>query len=91
MSAYVRKSSTTEKEKVQLSKYDIGLVLVMCADLVNLCAKLTAKIDPAAGAMLAYLRDEIVAGNEDELDEVRATNLILGNGRASVREPSRLK
>jgi hypothetical protein len=73
----------------QRSRHDIGVMLAMCADLVNLCAKLTRKIDPAAAAMLAYVRDDIVAENKDELHKVRAANLILGNGYASGREPSR--
>jgi hypothetical protein len=33
----------------------------MCTDLVNLCAKLAGKIDPAAAAMLAYVRDDIAS------------------------------
>jgi hypothetical protein len=42
-------------------------MLVMCAELVNLCAKLTGKIDPAAAAMLAYVRDDIASENNLEL------------------------
>jgi hypothetical protein len=91
MSANVRKNSATETEKVQLSKVDIGVMLVMCTDLVNLCAKFTAKIDPAAAAMLAYVRDDIVAESKGEFDKIRMANLILGNGQASVRKASRLK
>jgi hypothetical protein len=67
MVAQVSKKTGTDVEKSQLSKQDIRLMLVLCTELVNLCAKLTGKIDPAAGAMLAYVRDDIVAGNKDEL------------------------
>ena len=42
-------------------------MLVMCTELVNLCAKLTEKIDPEATAMLAYLRDDIVYDSTLEL------------------------
>jgi hypothetical protein len=41
--------SDTYTEKSQLAKHDIRLTLVLCAELVNLCARLTGKIDPAAG------------------------------------------
>ena len=54
-------------EESKLSKQDLRLLLVTCTDLVNLCTKITGKIDPAAAAMLAYVRDDIVAENEDEL------------------------
>ena len=37
--------------------------LVMCTEIVSLCANLTGKIDPAAVAMLAYVRDDILAEN----------------------------
>jgi hypothetical protein len=67
MAAQMSNKSNTDTEKPQLSKQDIRLMLVLCAKLVNLCAVLTGKIDPAAGAMLAYVRDDIVAENKDEL------------------------
>jgi hypothetical protein len=51
----------------QLSTQDTRLLLIMCTELVNLCARLTGKIDPAAAAMLAYVRDDIVSTNKDEL------------------------
>jgi hypothetical protein len=54
-------------EKSQLSKQDVRLLLVMCTELVNLCAKLTGKIDPAAAAMLTYVRDDIVSESQLEL------------------------
>ena len=67
MAAQLNKNSGLETEKSQLSKQDTRLLLVMCAELVNLCARLTGKIDPAAGAMLAYVRDDIVAENKNEM------------------------
>ena len=67
MVAQVKNKSGPETEKSQLSKQDIRLLVVMCTELVNLCAKLTGKIDPAAAAMLAYVRDDIMSTNKDEL------------------------
>jgi hypothetical protein len=61
MAARVNKKSESETDKSQLSKQDLRLMLVMCTELVNLCAKLTGRIDPAAAAMLAYVRDDIAS------------------------------
>ena len=67
MAARMNKKSESETDKSQLSKQDLRLMLVMCTELVNLCAKLTGKIDPAAAAMLAYVRDDIASENNLEL------------------------
>jgi hypothetical protein len=67
MAARVNKKSESDTDKSQLSKQDLRLMLVMCTELVNLCAKLTGKIDPAAAAMLAYVRDDIASENSLEL------------------------
>ena len=67
MAARVNKKLEAETDKSQLSKQDLRLMLVMCTELVNLCAKLTGKIDPAAAAMLAYVRDDIVSESNLEL------------------------
>jgi hypothetical protein len=67
MVARVNTKPESETEKSQLSKRDLRLMLVMCAELVNLCAKFTGKIDPAAAAMLAYVRDDIASENNLEL------------------------
>ena len=66
MAAQVTNKLGPETDKSQLSKQDVRLLIAMCAELVNLCAKLTGKIDPAAAAMLAYVRDDIVATSKDE-------------------------
>jgi hypothetical protein len=67
MAAQVNDKLGSETEKSQLSEQDVRLLIIMCTELVNLCAKLTGKIDPAAAAMLAYVRDDIVSTNKDEL------------------------
>lgn len=66
MAAVVNNKSDNLTGKSQLSKQDVRLLLIVCAELVNLCAKLTGKIDPAAAAMLAYVRDDIVAERNSE-------------------------
>jgi len=67
MATSVGEKSEINAEKSQLSKQDIRLLLVMCTEFVNLCAKFTGKIDPAAAAMLAYVRDDIVSESKLEL------------------------
>lgn len=67
MVSRVNKKSVPDAEKSQLSKQDIRLLLITCTELVNMCAKLTGKIDPAAAAMLAYVRDDIVSESKLEL------------------------
>jgi hypothetical protein len=68
MAARMNKKSESDTDKSQLSKQDLRLMLVMCADLVNLCANLTGRIDPAAAAMLTYVRDDIASENNLELE-----------------------
>jgi hypothetical protein len=67
MAALANKKLSEDQERSQLSKQDIRLLLVICVELVNLCAKLTGKIDPASAAMLAYVRDDIQSENKPEL------------------------
>jgi hypothetical protein len=67
MAARMNRKSESDTDKSQLSKQDLRLMLVMCTELVNLCAKLTGKIDPAAAAMMAYVRDDIASANNLEL------------------------
>ena len=59
MPSRIKKKEKADSETSQLSERDIRVLLVLCAELVNFCAKVTGKIDPAAGAMLAYVRDDI--------------------------------
>lgn len=47
-------------EKSKLTEHDIRLLLLMCMDLINLCARVTVRIAPEAAVMLAYVRDDII-------------------------------
>lgn len=59
MPARVEKKGEADLDKSQLSERDIRLLLILSAELVNFCAKVTGEIDSAASAMLAYVRDDI--------------------------------
>jgi hypothetical protein len=61
------KKAEAISEKSHLSERDVRLLLVVCTELVNLCAKLTGRIDPSAAAMLAYVRDDMLSENTSQL------------------------
>lgn len=61
MRSNLSKIGESKSEKSHLSERDIRLLLVVCSELVNFCANLTGEIDPAAAAMLAYVRDDILS------------------------------
>jgi hypothetical protein len=67
MAAQVSNKSVSGTNQSHLSKQEIRLMLVMCTELVNLCVRLTGRIDPAAAAMLAYVRDDIIFENKNEM------------------------
>jgi hypothetical protein len=67
MSSRVQKKREAESEQSQISERDSRLLLILCAELVNFCAKITGQIDPAAAAMLAYIRDDIRFENKSLL------------------------
>jgi hypothetical protein len=57
----ISRSSNKEikPEKSRLSEQDVRSLLIVCTEFINLCARLTGKIDPAATEMLAHAMDEI--------------------------------
>ena len=67
MTSRLNKKAESNVEKSQLSEGDIRLLLVVCIELVNFCAKVTGKIDPAVASMLAYVRDDIKFENKSLL------------------------
>jgi hypothetical protein len=54
-------------EKSHLSEHDIHLLLVLCTKLLKFCADVTGEIDPAAAAMLTYVRDDILSESKIKL------------------------
>jgi hypothetical protein len=60
------KPETTQSES-KLSESDIRCLLIVCTEFVHLCARLTGAIDPAAAAMLAYVRDDIRLENKTRI------------------------
>jgi hypothetical protein len=54
-------------DKSHLSERDARLLLIVCTELVNFCASVTGQIDPAAAAMLAYVRDDIMSESKIKL------------------------
>jgi hypothetical protein len=67
VSKTVSKTAENKLDKSQLSERDVRLLLIVCTELVNFCANVTGKIDPAAAAMLAYVRDDILSESKMEL------------------------
>ena len=60
------KPETADRDS-KLSDSDIRFLLIVCTELVHLCARLTGAIDPAAAAMLAYVRDDIRLENKTRI------------------------
>jgi hypothetical protein len=44
----------------KLEAIDLPTLLTICVDLLAVCAKRSAEIDPAVGAMVVYARNEIL-------------------------------
>jgi len=47
---------------VKLTASEANRLLAICVELVDLCSKVTARVDPAVGAMVAYAREEALSG-----------------------------
>jgi hypothetical protein len=63
----MNKKEEQRLDKSHLSEHDIRLLLVVCTELVNFCSSVTGKIDPAAAAMLAFVRDDILSESKIKL------------------------
>lgn len=44
----------------KLERIDLPTLFTICVELLTVCAKRSVEIDPAAAAMVAYARDEIL-------------------------------
>lgn len=67
MAVRVHKNSETAAKESRLSERDTRLLLLLSTELLSLCANLAGKINPAAAAMLTYVRDDIASEEEAEL------------------------
>jgi hypothetical protein len=59
---YERSSpSKANSEDVGLTHSEACRLMAICIDLIDLCAKVTGKIDPAIGSIVDYARDEALS------------------------------
>ena len=54
--------SIAKREEIGLTPSEAGRLMAICVDLIDLCAKVTGKIDPAVGSIVGYARDEALSG-----------------------------
>jgi hypothetical protein len=54
--------SMTNGQEIGLTPSEASRLLAICIDLIDLCAKVTGKIDPAVGSIVGYARDEALSG-----------------------------
>jgi hypothetical protein len=55
------KPSTAKLQEVGLTPSDACRLMAICIDLIDLCAKVTGKVDPAIASIVGYARDEVLA------------------------------
>ena len=53
--------SLADREAVGLTPSEACRLMAICIDLIDLCAKVTGKIDPAIASIVSYARDEALA------------------------------
>ena len=53
--------SIAEHEEIGLTPSEACRLMTICVDLIDLCAKVTGRIDPAVGSIVGYARDEALS------------------------------
>jgi hypothetical protein len=53
--------SEARGEDFRLTAAEASRLIAICIDLIDLCAKVTGKIDPAVASIVGYARDEALA------------------------------
>jgi hypothetical protein len=53
--------SNANRGEVSLTPSEACRLIAICIDLIDLCAKVTGKIDPAIASIVGYARDEALA------------------------------
>jgi hypothetical protein len=55
------KTKTLKTENVTLTASEACRLIGICIELIELCAKVTGKIDPAVGSIIGFARDEALS------------------------------
>jgi hypothetical protein len=55
------KPSSEEREEIGLTHSEACRLMAICVDLIDLCAKVTGKIDPTVGSIVGYARDQTLS------------------------------
>ena len=55
------KTAKRKIENVTLTASDASRLIGICIELIDLCAKVTGKIDPKVGSILNYAREEALS------------------------------
>ena len=53
--------SNPRNEEVTLTASEARRLIGLCIELIDICSKVTGKIDPAVGTVIAFARDEALA------------------------------
>jgi hypothetical protein len=53
--------SIANRDEVGLTASEACRLMAICIDLIDLCAKVTGKIDPALASIVSYARDEALS------------------------------
>jgi hypothetical protein len=67
MKANMNKREEKRLDKSHLLEPDVVFCWSFAPSFVNFCASVTGQIDPAAAAMLAYVRDDILSESKIKL------------------------
>ena len=64
MSAAIKRIDGSERPfgGVSLTAAQAERLLSICVDMIDLCAEVTGKIDPAVGTMVAYACEDVLSG-----------------------------
>jgi hypothetical protein len=54
-------TTKANREDVGMTHSEACRLMAICIDLIDLCAKVTGKIDPAVGSIVDYARDEALS------------------------------
>jgi hypothetical protein len=58
---YPQPVAIEESGDVGLTSSEASRLMAICVDLIDLCAKVTGRIDPAIGSIVSYARDEALS------------------------------